>query len=122
MQQNNVTVGRQIFRITAYSLEIIHYVYKTPQTYIERMQTLKFENVYIHVPYTLSKFIINDYYCTKFSTAMNLTTLSNSDLSFSVGLVLCIYNASDSLRCCVFRLISSIDTVKSGLQLLCVFA
>ena len=67
---------------------------KTPQTYIERMQTLKFENVYVHVPYTLSKFIINDYYCIKFSTAMNLTTLSNSDLSFSVGLVLCIYNTA----------------------------
>ena len=28
MQQNNVTVGRQIFKITAYSLKIIHYVYK----------------------------------------------------------------------------------------------
>ena len=70
MQQNNVTVSRQIFKITAYSLKIIHYVYKTPQTYIEWMQTLKFKNVYIHVPYTLSKFINNDFYCTKFSTTI----------------------------------------------------
>ena len=31
MQQNNVTFGRQIFKITAYSLKIIHYVYKHPK-------------------------------------------------------------------------------------------
>ena len=110
MQQNNVTVSRQIFKNTAYSLKIIHYVYKTPHTYIEWMQTLKFKNAYIHVQYTLGKFINNDFYYTKFQLlslcyAMNLTTVSNSDLSFSVGLVLCIYNTSDSLLCCVFRLI-----------------
>ena len=46
---------------------------------------------------------------------MNFTTLSNSDLSFSVGFVLSMYNASDNFRCCVFLLISSVDTVKSGL-------
>ena len=35
---------------------------------------------------------------------MNFTTLSNSDLSLSVGFVLCMYNASDNFRCCVFLL------------------
>ena len=55
--------------------------------------------------YKCTMYIIIYIYCyTRFLNcyyyyAMNLTTLSNSDLSFSVGLVLCIYNASDSFRC-----------------------
>ena len=51
-------------KITAYLLKKnIHYVYKTPHTYIEWMQKLKFKNVYMHVHYyTLSKFIDNDFY------------------------------------------------------------
>ena len=53
---------------------------------------------------------------------MNFTTLSNSDLSLSVGFVMCMYNASDNFRCCVFLFISTIDTVKSGLQLLFISA
>ena len=62
MQRINVTVSRQIFKITAYLLKIIYYVYKTPHTSIEWMQTLKFKNVYMHVQYILSKFINNDLY------------------------------------------------------------
>ena len=59
----------------------------------------------IHVPYQYIK-CMNSFKAYNVNYTIKLTTLSNSDLSFRVGLFLCINKASDNLRLLVFCCIS----------------
>ena len=51
---------------------------------------------------------MNSFKACNVNYTINLTTLSNSDLSFRVGFFLCINKASDNLRllviCCISRM------------------